>query len=175
MQRRIGLFLASAMLATIAMFAPASPASASHTDVCAGQGNATLGAGLGYPVNTVHNLHPHSTTFSFTFGLVGACAVKVSLSATGTVTGFCGNSFGAGVTSNAHAFSFVSVGTVLVLSGQVTGVVSALPDPTHSGSCTNETAVRFLITGAVTLRPCNKVVTATVTTLAGGGNVQVCR
>jgi hypothetical protein len=156
MKRRLALLLAAASIATVGMLAPTSPASADE-DVCVGTGTATLtptgSLGFGYPVNagnatttSPHVLHPHSAGFSFTY-TAGACVVKASLTATGSVTGYCGLSSGSGSTTNGHSFSFNSVGTVLVLTGDLTGVTSALPDPTHSGSCTNETATRFLITG----------------------------
>ncbi|HVF74321.1 MAG TPA: hypothetical protein VM938_04680 [Acidimicrobiales bacterium] len=147
MKRRLALLLAAASIATVGMLAPTSPASA-NTDVCAGTGTATLSVGFGYPVNTVHVLHPHTANFSFGF-TAGTCVSKTSLSASGTVTGYCGLSSGGGATTNGHSFNFTSTGTVLVLTGDVTGTVSAAPDPTHSGSCTNETATRFLITGEV--------------------------
>jgi hypothetical protein len=151
MKRRLSLLLAAASIATVGMLAPTSPASA-DTDVCAGTGTAVLSVGFGYPVNTVHPTtpHPHTSNFSFTF-TAGACVVKTTgLTAGGTVTGYCGLSSGTGATTNGHSFSFNSTGTVLVLTGNVTGTVSVVPDPAAGGSCTSDNATRFLVTGAVT-------------------------
>ena len=145
MKRRLGLLAASAVLATVGIIAPSSPASA-HTDECSGNGTASLSTGFGLPGVT-------SNTASFTFGFTvgaGVCASGGSLTASGTVTGACGSSTGTGTTNTGHSFSFTSAGTALVLTGGVTGTVSAVSDPT-GGSCTNKTAQRFFITGSAAL------------------------
>jgi hypothetical protein len=90
-----------------------------------------------------------TANFSFSF-TAGACVKKVSLTATGTVTGRCGLSTGVGVTGNGHVFAFVSVGTVLTHSGEVNGEVSAVADVASGSSCVTG-ATRFLITGAAVL------------------------
>jgi hypothetical protein len=150
MKRRIGIAAASAVLAaTIGTFVPASPASA-HTDACVGTGTATLSVGFTATTDRTANF-----SFSFT---AGACANKATLTATGTVTGRCGLSTGVGVTGNGHSFSFVSAGTALNLSGEVTGEVSAVADVASGSSCVSG-ATRFLITGSVVLRHCTVMVT----------------
>ena len=143
MKRRLGLLAASAVIATVGIIVPAAPASA-HTDHCLGNGTATLSTGFGLPGVT-------SNTASFTFGFtVGFCVSGGGLTASGTVTGACGSSTGTGTTNTGHSFSFTSTGTALVLTGGVTGTVSAASDPT-GGSCTNKTATRFFITGGAAL------------------------
>ncbi|HVF74322.1 MAG TPA: hypothetical protein VM938_04685 [Acidimicrobiales bacterium] len=145
--RRLALLPAAAALATGWALGPVTPASA-DIDACAGTGYAILSVAFGYPVNTVHVLHPHTSNFSFSI-ITGTCATKPTLTANGSVTGYCGLSSGSGSTFNAHSFSFTGTGTVLVLTGDLTGIVATVPDPVHSGSCTDETATRFLFTGAV--------------------------
>ena len=146
MKRRLGLLAVAGLLATLGFFAPSSPASA-DTDACVGQGTAILSTGFGYPQLTAKN----TANFNFNFSPpLGACVAKTALTANGTVNGWCGLSTGKGTTINGHSFVFQSTGTVLVLTGEVTGTVSAAPDPTHSGSCTNKTATRFIITGSAT-------------------------
>lgn len=155
MKRRIGLLLAASMFATLAILVPSSPASAS-TGACAGTGTATLGAGFGLPTVGVNT----TTTFTFTFS-AGVCVhptptpnVKVNVQfAAGTVKGYCGFSAGSGVAGGHHAFKFNSQGTVIVLAGGATGVVSAVSDPAAlpASSCAAGTATKFLITGAVAL------------------------
>lgn len=144
MKRRIALLAGAAVLATVGMFAPASPASASAQGVCAGQGTANLSTGLGLP-----GVHPANTaTFNITFGVcVNVPNNKTTLTATGTVTGWCGLSYGQGVTQDGHRFTFTSQGTVLVVTGEVTGVVIVEPAPGTTGSCLNKTANVFLVTG----------------------------
>lgn len=175
MKRRLGLLAVSAVLATIGFIAP-SPASA-DTDACAGTGTATLNNGFGLPLVT-----SKTATFTFTF-TAGAClpvtaggkGVPMSgLFATGTVTGACGLSTGSGSTTNGHAFSFLSQGTLLVLTGAAAGAVSAASNPTAGGSCTNTTATNFLITGAVAKRHCVVQQLTVVNLPWGTGSVHVC-
>jgi hypothetical protein len=146
MKRRIGLLLAAAtVLTAVGMFVP-SPASA-HTDACVGAaGRATLSAGLGLPPSSV------TANFNITFN-TGACAAKATLSASGTVTGACGQSRGFGTTTNGHNFLWTSAGTLLVLTGEVSGVVTAASDPTvANNSCANGTAKEFVVSGAGVLK-----------------------
>ena len=141
--KRFGLLLAATVLSTAVMFA--SPASAG-TDACAGTGTANLNSGFGLPVLTTSDA-------DFSFTLTGVCAsLGGGLSAQGKVTGACGLSTGEGnatVHGHAHAFVFVSVGTTLTITGEVNGEVSVVEDPLDSGSCTNDTAQNFQVTGAV--------------------------
>ncbi len=144
MKRRLGLLAASVLVATVGMFAPASPASA-HTTVCAGTGVAVVTPGLGLP--GVTNTH---ATFTFNLG-VGACADGSGVTASGHVHGACGLSSGEGVTTSGHVFAFASQGTVLVVTGMVTGQVSATEDAFDAGSCANGTATNFNIVGSAAL------------------------
>lgn len=140
MKRRLNLLAVGAMLATLGVFAP-SPANANFNDVCSGQGVANLSTGFGYP-----GLVPKNTAnFAFHVSLA-ACLTKVSLSASGTVNGWCSLSTGAGTTDNGHRFVFQSSGMTMTLTGEVVGTAHVTPDPTHTGSCTNKTATRFIVT-----------------------------
>ena len=151
MKRLIRLLTASAVLATVGFFAP-SPAHAA-VDSCAGLGTATLGSGFSVP--------PNWRTTTFAFSLTGATCASGATTVTttgGTVSGACGSSSGKGTatvgsphaTSQNHLFAFVSEGTVLTVTGQVRGTVTALEDPNDTPTCLAGTAVRFLINGAVT-------------------------
>jgi hypothetical protein len=146
MKTRIGLLIASAAIASATFFSP-TPASA-HTEVCVGSGVAVLSNGLGLPGLT--NAH---ATFTFQLGGgvgVGVCTASAQVNASGSVWGACGLSTGNG-TANGHAFSFVGVGSELVVTGAVTGTVNATEDPLDAGSCTDGTATRFLVTGEAVL------------------------
>lgn len=200
--RRVISFLAVALIAaTAAVLAPA-PASA-HDAVCAGQGLATTGAGLLYPLvgsstsgtgTVTVNLAPTTTTFAFGFTL-GDCVPLGSkpggLTASGTVSGWCGLSSGHGDTDNnpavtgPHPFAWVGVGSSLVITGELVGVVNASPNVLNNESCTAAGgADEFLVSGAVALRHCattgsllntttitsfqNLVAPGTHTTITGG-------
>lgn len=151
--KRIAMLLSAATLVTsMAVLAP-TPVSAA--DACAGTGTATVPGGLNYPVTTTSQPAPTNlSSFSFNFNQ-GRCVTKTSLSAAGTVHGHCGNSTGAGVTNNGRSFTWVGVGGTLVLSGGLTGVVNAAPDPTIAGNtCSvNFGALFFLVNGSVVLTP----------------------
>jgi len=150
MKRLIRLFTASAVVATVGFLAPA-PAHAG-IDECTGLGTATLGApGFSVPPNWRY------TTFSFTLNGAVCASGATTVRATGTVNGACGSSSGQGVATvdhphvapQDHKFAFVSEGTVLTLTGEVTGTVSALDDPNDTPSCLQGNAQRFLISGSV--------------------------
>lgn len=157
MKRRIAMLLsATALAASVAVFAPTSPASATVDDVCAGEGLATLtGAAFTYPVVG----HLKLASFQFNFAL-GTCVTKLALNATGTVHGWCGFSVGEGVTGNGYYFQWQGVGGTLVLTGGVPGllalrlygVVNVEPNPIAGESCVSG-ADGFLVIGAVALTP----------------------
>ncbi len=139
--------------------------------------------GTGIEVNTIV-LNGNLCDFFF-----GANCVKVSvgnkktgvdtctITATGTVTGFCGLSSGLGTavlvnTSNTLTqkpdvvtdFKFSSTVTTLRVSDKdgdptdwIQGQVSVNPNVqiTGGGSCTNKTATTFLIAGDVVIKQCN--------------------
>ena len=162
MKRRIAAFLGATLAASaLVLVAPAPPASA-DTNVCAGQGTATTSP-IFYPVRVVTTgttasvtvLAPNTASFAFAFGGLGVCAPgPKSLTATGTVSGWCGHSSGTGVTGQGHRFAWVSAASKLILTGEVTGIVNAAPDPTIAGNSCLTGATTFIVTGAVVLYHC---------------------
>jgi hypothetical protein len=145
--KRIAMLLSAATVATaVAMFAPASPVSA-DTDVCAGTGTAQLSGGLVYPA-----IDPNARNVGFSFSFsAGACVAKPEgLFASGTVSGWCGLSSGRGATHQGHRFAWLGVGGELVLTGEVVGVVNAVPNALAGQSCTTNPggASQFLVQGA---------------------------
>lgn len=148
MRRRLAMLLSATLLvASAAVLVPASPAAAG-VGVCAGQGVATLSQGLLYPMSAlvqavtpglphpVHVVAPHQpVTTSFVFSIqIGACAYSNAptvdtISAAGMVSGWCGLSSGTGVTNRGARFTWVSAGSIIVLTGGIIGVVHALPEP----------------------------------------------
>ena len=146
------------------MFVTSSPASA-DVDVCAGTGTATLNQPLTYPGIG----GPVTTGFSFGF-TAGTCVFKAGLSATGTVSGWCGLSSGQGETNSGHRFVWQGVGGELVLVGEVNGVVNAIPDALQGESCITG-ADRFLVQGAVEKSHCVGGTKVKTNTSAGGWTV----
>jgi hypothetical protein len=165
MRRRIASLLgATLVLSALSVLAPA-PASADN-NVCVGQGTANVGPGLTYPVTVetttaptvdVRVRQPRTAGFAFLFG-IGTCAPDLNkqLTAGGTLTGWCGHSSGQGTTSNGHNFAFVSAASFLIITGEVVGIVNAVPDPLAANNSCNSSggANRFLVTGAVALVHC---------------------
>lgn len=137
--KRIAMLLTAAVIAASAAILPASPASA-HTDVCVGNGTATLTGGALLYVGL------GSALANFTLGLTGACAGGGGgLVATGTVHGYCGLSTGNGMAAG-HNVSWIGLGSMLVLFLEVTGVVNASVNVLAGASCTTG-AASFLVTG----------------------------
>lgn len=148
---------AAALVAALLVMIPAAPASA-DTGLCGGVGTATVGApgnGLYYPV-----VGPKKTLpFTFGGGLLGGVTCVTleggkTLTAFGTINGYCGQSYGVGVAfgNSPHRFQFISSGGVLVITGEITGLATALPDPTIAGnSClpTGGGAFSFIVAGHV--------------------------
>ena len=157
MLRRIGTLAAAAFMGTaLVAVIPASPASAS-TEVCVGQGTATTGA-LYYPGFPPVTTTPNTVGYAFTLDGVGFCLPSLgTLSAAGTLTGWCGHSTGTGTVDGHHNYSHVSAGSFLVVlptgsvpGGTAVGLVNAVPDATAGQSCITG-ATRFIVTGAVVL------------------------
>ena len=150
MKRRVAVLLFGALITSFSIIGASGPAGGLPF-VCAGQGTATLSNGFTYPV-----IGPVETA-SFTFDLsVGKCkgpnSAGQNVSSTGTVTGQCGLSEGSG-TAGGRPFTFTGVGSMLILQGNIKGVVNASPDVTTGQSCTREPgATRFLITGALAVK-----------------------
>lgn len=149
MRRRISLLLA-AMLAgtTLMLFGPAQPASA--VVVCGGTGQAIVTPGLLYPIlfgigspTKTHTISiligdQFNTLHGFTFSFApGACVhganTQLGASAAGVLKGYCGHSAGTGTFEN-QPFTYVSAGTLLILTGHVLGLANAIPVPL-TGSC----------------------------------------
>lgn len=121
-----------------------APAKA-HTDVCAGQFEMIPNLGLGLPTNS-----PVTTPFTMR-QTTGACGNGTMFLASGTLNGGCAFANGTGTTSNGHTFTFQLVGTDMIFSGEVIGKLNVIDDPGDSGSCANNNALRFLMTGALLL------------------------
>jgi hypothetical protein len=166
MRRRLAMLLSATLVAgAAAILVPASPAAAG-VHVCAGRGLANLGQGLTYPVtvstdlgHVVHILviqQPRKTSFGFSL-TVGQCVntngttLKTGAAASGTVAGWCGFSTGYGVLTLQDAsgrFGWIGIGGTLIITGEVAGIVNAVPDTLAGHSCNNNTgASQFLIAG----------------------------
>ncbi|HEX2040006.1 MAG TPA: hypothetical protein VHF47_09790 [Acidimicrobiales bacterium] len=178
-RRRLAALLATALTAsTLAVLATAQPAAA--TQVCAGAGTAVVGSpGLFYPgaatvtfgtgthttTTTIAHIWPKLLVFAFSFaGGIGTCAPNVTkgLSAAGQVAGWCGHSWGTGITNNGFRFAWVSAGSMLLITGGLVGVINAVPNALAGESCTSG-ALNFLVTGAVVKVHCTFAKTKTDT------------
>lgn len=143
----------TAALATATLAIVASPASAHGTDVCAGSGRASVSAAVYYPTS---GPSAAGATASFSFNVAGGCvaghvSASVTLSAGVSGGAYCGNSNGVnGTVDGGHSFTYVSAGSVLVVSGNANGVVNAVPDASQGQSCVSG-AVVFLVQGLVSL------------------------
>lgn len=149
--KRIACLAAVALAALSLAFVPSTPAGATQ-DVCVGLGVANTPP-LYYPGFPLVNTTPASGGFNlslFLGGCNGTGGVLTGLNASGSLTGFCGQSTGNGAVNGHHGFTYVSAGSMLVLVGSAAGVANAVPDATQGQSCTTG-ATRFLVTGAVAL------------------------
>lgn len=147
MRRRLAALLSAALVAgAMSMSAPASPASAA--EVCFGVGSATVGGdGLYYPGGVFGGYRV--TGFHFVLDRAGACVPSFSgASAGGTVQGYCGHSTGSGTANNTYDFVWTSAGSVLVITGELTGVAVAFPAVFAAQSC-HTGALAFDVHGAV--------------------------
>lgn len=139
--------LAVAAVGTAGASAAPRSAGAEVGNACSGQATATLGAGL-----WAVGLGPEKTT-TFTINITCVAGTRGSVSASGTLTGRCGRSTGTG-TIDGQPFTLETAGTALILTPRngstVVGTGNAVSDPTvANNSCTNGTATKFLVTGAV--------------------------
>ena len=166
MRRRIAAFLATMLAAGgLMVFANAQPANAVW--ICAGQGTAATGQPVFYP-----GLNPATNppnTFTFLFSL-GACAhlpsgtTNKTIAATGEFLGWCGLSSGLGNLAQGDLFAWIGIGSMLVLTGHIVGLVNATPDVLAGESCVTG-ADRFLVTGFVVLLNCTSLLGPDVDTL----------
>lgn len=116
-----------------------------HTDACAGQGNFKLEAGLTHAVIGP----PVSTTFYMDI-VIGTCESFSQLLVDGNINGTCSTTTGTGTTRTGHDFAFTGVGGVLVLTGQMVGVLAIAPKVGQS--CVAHTgADEFQVDGTVAL------------------------
>jgi hypothetical protein len=77
------------------------------------------------------------------------------LFASGTVSGWCGLSSGHGSTHNGHRFAWLGVGGELVLTGELVGVVNAVPNVLGGQSCASQQgASQFLVQGGAVKVDC---------------------
>lgn len=170
MRRRFAAFLATLLAAgTLAVLAP-QPANA--IDICAGTGTASTDP-VFYPPFT-GTLTPGNArlTFRFTF-TVGSCVhlptagMGKTINAGGTFSGWCGLSSGTGMTDNGALFAWVGLGSMLVLTGHLEGLVNATPDVVNQESCspTGTGALNFLVTGGAVLLNCHGVLGPNLGTL----------
>lgn len=144
------MFVTAFALAAPTTWAP-TPVHAS-VDSCTGTGVMTLGAGFG-----LLSSPSTSTTFSINMNVV-CLTLSTQVSMSGFVNGWCGIMSGYGVAHvgathpppTGHRFA-ISPGASEFFTGEVLGDGSTLEDPLDSGSCTNKSAVNFLITGSFLL------------------------
>jgi len=161
------LLSAGLMVAGAMVFGPADPASA--TDVCAGTGTANIGApGLLAPLFPLINqlgpttanillLQDSLETLPFNFFTdTGACTPDLTtLAAGGFVNGYCGHSGGQATDNDGHDFGWVSIGGTLIITGELTGLAQATPNPLiannscFTGHPNREGALTFIVAGAV--------------------------
>lgn len=173
MRRRLAM-LSAVVLVSAGALGPGPTNPASATNVCAGLGTATVTPGLLAPIVPLTGSLPSLNTSiwllldaletsAFVFGIGptgGICTsgtATQTITATGTVNGYCGHSAGSGVDDQGHVFGWVGVGTLLVITGELTGAVIANPNPTNpSTSCFNGHggATDFIVTGAVLRTNC---------------------
>lgn len=192
MRRKLLASLSAVLIASVAMvLAPARPAAA---DVCAAPAiPAAVPAGLLGPVNPpqieltgqqLTILFPDGYSAGVAWSLTGGvCTGGGTVAATGTLQGYCGHSTGTGTSGPDHLVAWTSIGTFLILTHEVTGVVSAIPDPTitgnsciHGGSVLGNTlgtplpsgALTFIVTGAVWRVNCTVEQLQTTLVLTGG-------
>ena len=130
MRRLVRLLTASAVVATVGVLVPA-PADAA-VDECTSSGTLTLG-GLGFAIPTTWR----TTTFSLTINGASCVSCATTITATGTVSGACFSSSGAGVatvfnphqTPQDHKFAFVNEGTRWIATGEVASELTVIEDP----------------------------------------------
>ena len=165
MTRRMAVFL-SALLAAGAWAVPA-PQPAGAIESCAFEGTATTGAPLTYPGFSTSA----QTTFAFAFN-IGTCrhipslTASKTITATGSVLGWCGLSSGLGTTGNGDLFAWIGAGGVLEITGHTNGSATVIPDVLVGESCTTG-ADQFIVTGAVVLNNCSSLLGPDVDELTG--------
>ena len=141
MRRVLGLLAAVLVLGSTGAFQPAqaSPAQCSGTWFF----QSTVGLTINEP--------PRLVSFNMT-PVVGACVPLHGASASGNVSGQCHLLSGSGVMAGHHNFTMIGLGTIVIFSGEVVGVLQFVPDVTTGHSCVGPPgATRFLLAGSLTL------------------------
>lgn len=147
MRRMLRLVLPGIAAATL--IGIGTPPAQAHTDACAGTYalqviSASTPLGLPGVTNVSANFTIKQT--------VGACVSGTIFAATGTLVGACGLGTGYGITSTGHQFDF-TLAAEMIFTNQVTGAMTVTEDPGDANDCASNTALRFILTGAVTLTP----------------------
>jgi hypothetical protein len=157
MRRLLVTFLSAVVFAhAAATLLPASPASAAGA--CAGVGTMTVTPGLLSPVVTspapLGVTVTGSTVAAFMMTLFpGTCVhepggTTPNVNASGLVSGWCGLTSGTG-TLNGGRFSWIGVGGLMVMTGDMTGVATMTPGPGQNESCGMPSgATSFIVAGA---------------------------
>ncbi|HEX2038789.1 MAG TPA: hypothetical protein VHF47_03540 [Acidimicrobiales bacterium] len=168
MRRRIGALWAAALCSS-SLIILASPQPAAASELCAGSsalevgapglfhpgiGTTTTTSGTGGASVTVHAL-PKLLPFILVPSTVGICALgPFSVSAGGLVSGWCGHSWGAGVTNNGFRFTWVSVGRIVTYVGGVVGRAVIFENVLAGQSCFTG-AKSFLTAGTIEFVHCS--------------------
>jgi hypothetical protein len=142
MRRRLGVLLAGSLVATcLAVGYTSAPVASAQ---CGGQGNAHLSQKIGLP--------GAGTRTNVGFTLTTRCTIGGGTrTATGTIkSAACGRSTGGKGSVSGNSFKFQTVGTLGIVTGQVTGVFQAVSDVRKGDSCLNKSADDFLVTAYLT-------------------------
>ena len=156
MKRRAAAVFLAACTAAAAVVTTPSPAAA--VAVCTGQGVLMTGTPIYHHVIVTGGVvvtAPVTTYFAASI-TIGACAgvttsptlgitVGDPFTLTGTKSGWCGQSTGTGVTNRGSRFAWVEVGSKMIFTGELVGIVSGyVPDVLAGQSCVTG-ATRFLM------------------------------
>ncbi|HEX2040004.1 MAG TPA: hypothetical protein VHF47_09780 [Acidimicrobiales bacterium] len=161
MRRHLALLLSAALTATPGALTSVAPAHASG--VCSGLGTMSVGgAGLFFP-GAVHQggptltiqATPQTLPFNLSFSLANTCAPNPAkgFSAGGMVSGWCGHTWGQGITGHGYRFAWVQAGPLLLLTGALEGKLTMVPDILAGQSCATG-ALGFVVSGSVTKVTC---------------------
>ena len=117
------LLLCTALLfGTLVVTTPAN----AHTEPCAGVGNMTTTTALQARQPAPQPITTSQFSMAFT---AGWCGTK-SFTAQGTLTGWCSDLWGYGITNTGHRFAVTVTSTQATFTGEVDGVGIITPDPT---------------------------------------------
>lgn len=158
MKRRSAALLSGIAAAAVLGFSSSVVPASAHTGVCAGSGTLTTSAPFLYltPTDFLGLAHATTTLFGLSFLTLGECqpAKPGGLTATGAMSGWCDLSSGEGTTGDGHRFAFLGAGSFLIFTGELVGVVNAIPNAIAGENCLQPGADQFLVTGVATLVHC---------------------